>query len=457
MQTPLASTHKFFFFVLLAFLESLGLSCNPSKTIVSPPTVSTSNLSPENKRLPSNPLPFSPETKALLQNAQVFSKASAQVAKQVNPGVVSIRIYKNFVVRDQNPDCIVPRMPPQYRPFLGIPFGGIQRQLPCQPYMYRKETMMGVGSGWIVDEKKGHVVTNNHVLFGPNIRVVFSPEPGEEVEVKAKVIGTDPATDLAVLQLQGDEWKKYATVALPWGESKDIQPGEWVLAFGNPRGLDHTVTAGVLSAKDRSLPQRRDRPVLEDFLQTDASVNPGNSGGPLVNLNGEVIGINTFIFTNGNKEGNAGSIGLNFAIPSDRARPIVQALIEHGKIRRSYIGASLSNIAKLPKKLKEELQQEYNLPEKGIFIEEIVPKSPADLAHLEKGDVLLEINGNPVHKTDETVKLIQSFLPGTPLKVTLLRNNKKIEVIVKTRELIFNQSRGEQDPAEGEEDPLGEE
>lgn len=457
MNTNFVSAPRIFFSLFPAFLGSAAFFCHipenppPSATEVPPSIALTETKAPPNK-------PLALETKESLYNAQAFSRASAQVAKQVNPGVVSIRIYKNFVVRVPNPNCMDPRMMPQYRFFGGLPFGGMQRQIPCQPYVERKGTMMSAGSGWIVDEQKGYVVTNNHVLPWPNIRVVFSPEPGEEVEVKAKIKGTDPATDLAVLQLEGEEWKKYATVALRWGESNAIQPGEWVMAFGNPKGLDHTVTAGVLSAKDRSFPQRNDRPVLQDFLQTDASINPGNSGGPLVNLNGEVIGINTFIITNKDtEESEAGNIGLNFAIPSDRARPIIQALIEHGKIHRSYIGASLSNITKLPKKLKEQLKQDFNIPNEGILIAEVAPNSPADLVHLQKGDALLEINGSPVRKTDETVKLIQSFPPGTQLRLTILRDNKKMEILVKTRELIFNQSRGEKDPLDDEDDSWGEE
>jgi serine protease Do len=267
----------------------------------------------------------------------------------------------------------------------------------------------GLGSGFIISED-GYIITNNHVVEkADDIKVIL--EDGESY--KANIIGKDPKTDLALLKIE----PKHKLNAVNLGRSNTLEIGDWVVAIGNPFGLGHTVTTGIVSAKGRSLGLG----AYDDFIQTDAAINPGNSGGPLFNLNGEVVGVNTAII--------AGGQGIGFAIPVDMARNVVEQLQNKGKVVRGWLGVLVQQIT-------PEIAESLNLshPE-GALVSDVTPGGPADKAGIKRGDVIVAFDGNRIEDMPDLPKTVATNEPGTKSKLTFLRNGKEKTVDLTLGEL----------------------
>jgi serine protease Do len=302
------------------------------------------------------------------------------VAEKVSPAVVNISAES--IVRDVDPF-----------------FGG---------FFSPRRRAQALGSGFII-ESNGIVVTNEHVIEGAS-KVVVSLLDGRELE--ADVLGSDRDADLAVLKV-----KAQGLPSVPLGKSGDLMIGETVVAIGNPFGLSHTVTAGVLSAVGRSVPSESGQRMFTDFLQTDASINPGNSGGPLVNINGEVIGINTAIVSGAN--------GIGFAIPSDRARRVVDDLLRFGELRPLWTGAQLQTV-------DPELARRYDIAVKhGALVRKVYPGSPAAQAGLAEKDVVTGIGGRPIASREDLTTALYSVPSGSPLELDVRRGERTLKVSLK--------------------------
>jgi serine protease Do len=272
-----------------------------------------------------------------------------------------------------------------------------------------------LGSGFIVDPS-GLIVTNNHVIANAEqITVTLS----DDTTLQAEVIGRDAVTDLALLKVE----PKAPLPAAAWGDSNKTKVGDWVLAIGNPFGLGGTVTSGIISATARDIHSSP----YDDFLQTDASINRGNSGGPMFNLAGEVIGINTAIFSP-----SGGSIGIGFAIPSAFARPIVEQLKATGKVERGWIGARIQPVT-------DDIAEAIGLDKgRGAMIAAIDPASPAAQAKLQPGDVILAYDGKPIDRSRQLPRLVADTPPEKPVKLTMWRDGKEHEVELKVAALNPN-------------------
>ncbi|MFQ6113450.1 MAG: Do family serine endopeptidase, partial [bacterium] len=264
----------------------------------------------------------------------------------------------------------------------------------------------GLGSGVIVDQG-GYILTNYHVVKeADEINVVI-----DKKEYDATIVGTDPATDIAVVKID-----KKNLPAIILGDSDKLEVGEWVLAIGNPfdLSLEHTVTAGIISAKGRSGLRLGGEVNYQDFIQTDAAINPGNSGGALVNLKGELVGINTAIIA-GNTGGN---VGIGFAIPIDMAKRVMDELIAHGKVIRGYLGVRIGTP-------DAEMSEALGLKEnEGAVVVEVQRDTPADRAGLKKYDVIVEVEGHPIESAQELTNLIASYDPGTRVNLKIVRDGK---------------------------------
>ncbi len=290
-----------------------------------------------------------------------------------------------------------------------------------------------LGSGVVVDGK-GYILTNNHVIDqATKIEVTLDKDPRHYT---AKVIGTDQLTDLAVIKIDPDR----ALTTARLGNSEGVQVGDWVLAFGSPFGLQETVTAGIVSAKDRSNPGFQ----FQKFIQTDAAINPGNSGGPLVNMAGEVIGINTAIYTGGH-----GFEGVGFALPANTVINVYNQLVTSGKVTRGSIGISFSEDHSANPVLLKELGATN-----GIVVEGIEPGSPAQKAGLQPGDLITQVNGHPVHVGSDLVDPIADTPIGQTVQLQYLREKQQheVSVVVADRAKLFPQvgESGDQVPGEGE-------
>jgi serine protease Do len=271
----------------------------------------------------------------------------------------------------------------------------------------------GVGSGVIISPD-GYIVTNNHVVEGADeIQVVLN----DKREFKAKVIGTDPSTDVALIKIEAT-----GLPTLKFSNSDDLRLGEWVLAVGNPFNLTSTVTAGIVSAKSRNIGINPDQMRIESFIQTDAAVNPGNSGGALVNTRGELVGINTAIASQ------TGSYtGYSFAIPSNIVQKVVGDLKEFGDVQRAMLNVNISDV-------NADIAREYKLDKiEGVFIAKVLPGGAAELAGIKNNDVILSINNVPVNSTAELQEQVSKHRPGDKIVVEIKRDNKKKQVDVMLR------------------------
>ena len=259
-----------------------------------------------------------------------------------------------------------------------------------------------LGSGFIIDEE-GILVTNNHVIEGAEDIVV---QVNGEKKFKAKVIGADPLSDIAVLKIESKE--KFLPVR--FGDSDKARIGDWVIAIGNPFGLGGTVTSGIISARNRSIGLSR----YEDYIQTDASINSGNSGGPLFDMNGNVIGINTAIL------GRSGNVGIGFSIPSNSAKIVIDQLIEFGETKRGWLGVRIQDVTK-------EIADVEKLDEpRGALVASVAPNSPSEKAGVKSGDIILEFNGEKIKQMKELPIIVARTEVGKKVKVKIWRNKKEI-------------------------------
>jgi len=334
----------------------------------------------------------------ILLNFQVLPASSktapdsfADLAEKLMPSVVNISTTQT-IKTTSNP------FPFQFPP--GSPFEDMFKEF-NQP-TERKATALG--SGFVID-KKGLVVTNNHVIQGAEDIVVTL---NDKTEYKAKVVGKDPYMDLAVLQIESKE----NFIPVSFGDSDKARVGDWVIAIGNPFGFAGTVTAGIISSRNRDIGLTR----YDDFIQTDASINQGNSGGPLFNLKGEVIGINTAIIA----PGQSGSIGIGFAIPANPAAHVIEQLLEFGETKRGWLGVRIQEVTK-------EIAEVEKLEEPmGALVASVSEKSPADKAGIKAGDIILEFDGKKVDTMRTLPKLVAQAKVGKKVTVKIWRNQKLI-------------------------------
>ncbi len=323
-----------------------------------------------------------------------------QIAKAVTQAVVNISTQRNGSGKEGQHG--LPFDDPFFRRFFGEEF--FRRfEAPRE----RKERSLG--SGVIVDAG-GLIITNNHVVNkADEIKVLLS----DKREFKAKLIGTDSKTDLAVLKVEAD-----GLHTIPWGDSDTLEVGEFVLAVGNPFGLNQTVTMGIVSAVGRASMGIAE---YEDFIQTDAAINPGNSGGALVNTRGELVGINTAIFSQ-----SGGNMGIGFAVPSSMARSILEQLTKSGKVVRGWLGVSIQE-------LSPELAQQFGITEpKGVLVSEVLDDSPAKRAGLERGDVIVEFEGRVVENPTQLRNAVAKTVIGKKASVRFIRDKraKTVDVTV---------------------------
>ena len=325
-------------------------------------------------------------------NAKNIPSSFADLAEKLMPSVVNIASTQTIKTTSN------PFKNFQFPP--GSPFEDMFKEFNRQTE--RKATALG--SGFIID-RKGIVVTNNHVIQGAEDIIV---SVNGSTEYKAKVIGTDPYMDLAVLQIVSDE--KFETVS--FGDSDKARVGDWVIAIGNPYGFGGTVTSGIISSRNRDIGLTR----YDDFIQTDASINQGNSGGPLFNLDGEVIGINTAIWG----LGQSGSIGIGFAIPSNSASHVISQLIEFGETKRGWLGVRIQEVT------KEIAEVEKLIKPEGALVASVSENSPADKAGIKAGDIILEFDEKSVDTMRTLPKLVAQTKVGKRVTVKIWRNQKLI-------------------------------
>ena len=325
----------------------------------------------------------------------------SELADELIPSVVSVSV---IISRETVNQPRAPQFPP------GSPFEdffkdfferrGIPRQNTPPQRPRRNETAQG--SGFIIDDK-GLIVTNNHVIAGASsITVVLH----DGKTLQAKLVGADAKTDLALLKVKTDIKLK----AVSWGNSDEVKVGNWAMAIGNPFGLVNTVTVGIVSARARDI----NAGPFDDFIQTDASINRGNSGGPLFNLNGQVIGVNTAIYSP-----SGGSVGIGFAIPSALAENIVEQLEEHGRTIRGWLGVRIQTVT-------EDLASTLGLDRPyGALVASVIPNSPAEKAGIKAGDVILDFNGSEVSEMRKLPRLVAETKVNSRSNVTIWRNERK--------------------------------
>ena len=330
-------------------------------------------------------------------NKNDFNELFIKVSQQGSPSVVSILSEKTE----------------QYiNPFFFDPFGN------SDPFEPQERKSQGIGSGVIIDKKKGHILTNNHVVDDANeIKVILF----DKRELKAEILGTDPLSDLALLKVDADDLEQ-ATM----GDSDNLEIGEWVIAIGSPFGLhlNHTVTCGIVSAKGRS--DVISRANFENFIQHDAAINPGNSGGALFDLNGDLIGINTAIATDGFSKSNA---GVGFAIPINQAKRVMEDLINGGQVLRGYLGVMIQD-------LDENKAKVLGLEDKkGAFISMVVEDGPADKGGLKEKDVIISLNSKPIESSNQLRNDVSTLRPGETAVFSIVRNEllQSISVVLGQR------------------------
>jgi serine protease Do len=352
-------------------------------------------------------------------DAQLFSRPEivadnnpgsfSELADRLTPSVVNVSSTQKMA---DNPEEVMPEMP-QFPP--GSPFEDF-----FEEFLKRRDgrgvpqvPAASLGSGFIIDAENGYIITNNHVIRdAQEVRVTLH----DDTTLTAEVIGTDEKTDIAVLKVDA---KKKLTAA-SFGDSDKMKVGDWVLAIGNPFGLGGTVTAGIISARQRDIQSGP----YDDFIQTDASINRGNSGGPMFNMKGEVIGINTAIFSP-----SGGSVGIGFAIPSSLAAPVVKQIIEFGRTRRGWIGVKIQSVS-------EEIAESLSLNKpRGALIASVNDNGPADKAGLKVGDIILRFNNQDVEEMRNLPRIVAETSIDTQVPVDIWRDGKVQTVLISVGEL----------------------
>lgn len=329
------------------------------------------------------------ETTITPQQAQTLPSSFADLVERLLPSVVNISSTQRTRTPDDFPE--MPQFPP------GSPFEDF-----FEHFMERHGRGMpmtppaSLGSGFIVDAERGFIVTNNHVVKDADeVRVTLH----DDTTLQAEVVGRDEKVDLAILKVETDA----ELVQVTFGESRDLRVGDWVLAIGNPFGLGSTVTAGIVSAESRDI----NAGPYDDFIQTDASINRGNSGGPMFNIRGEVIGINTAIFSP-----SGGSVGIGFAIPADMAKPVISQLIEYGRTRRGWMGVRIQSVT-------EDIAESLGLDRaRGALVASVTPTGPAEKAGLQPGDIVLEFDGRRINE----MRSLPRVVAETPI-------DKQVEIV----------------------------
>ncbi len=328
-------------------------------------------------------------------NSNTIPNSFADLAEKLMPSVVNISTTQTVVTRS-NPF-------PGYQFPPGSPFEDLFKEFGTP----QKRKAYALGSGFIIDAK-GIVITNNHVIKdAEDIMVTVNGEK----EYKAKIIGKDPLSDLAVIQIQSND--KF--IPVEFGDSDKARIGDWVIAIGNPFGLGGTVTSGIISARNRSIGLTR----YEDYIQTDASINTGNSGGPLFDMDGKVIGINTAIL------GQSGSIGIGFSIPSNSAKKVIDQLLKYGETKRGWLGVRIQDVTK-------EIAEVEKLNEaRGALVASVASGGPSDRAGIKAGDIILEFDGTRINEMKELPKIVAQTEVGKTVDVKIWRNKKEITKKIK--------------------------
>ncbi|MBY0355969.1 MAG: DegQ family serine endoprotease [Rickettsiales bacterium] len=337
----------------------------------------------------------------------------ADLVERLNPAVVNISTSQK--IKGGAPGAVpgLPLMVPpgqeeQFRDFLerfGMPQGGEGAE-PAD------REVQSLGSGFVIDSA-GYIVTNNHVIQNAEqITVIFQ----DDTKLEAELVGRDPKTDIALLKVTSDKALPFVT----FGDSDQARVGDWVLAIGNPFGLGGTVTAGIISARARNI----NAGPFDDFLQTDAAINRGNSGGPMFNMNGEVIGISTAIFSP-----TGGNIGIGFATPSALAKPVLDQLRQFGRTHRGWLGVKIQQVT-------DEIAESVGLETTGgALVLEVNKESPAAKAGVEAGDIVLSFNGKPIKEMRHLPRLVAETKIGSDVEIVIWRNNRKMTFAVKLGEL----------------------
>jgi serine protease Do len=354
----------------------------------------------------SNPAPVV-EAQSITLPGSLPAAGFSDVAKAVTPAVVNITTSAAEQVSDSTP--------PRGRAdeFFGSPFGPRRFGPPMEP---RERRGGGQGSGVIVTHD-GYVLTNNHVVDGAKTVTITLPD---KREFKGKIVGNDPKSDIAVIKIDGSN---LPTIA--WGDSSRLQVGEYVLAVGNPFGLNSTVTLGIVSALGRG---RMGITQYEDFIQTDAAINPGNSGGALVNTKGELIGINTAIFSQ-----SGGYQGVGFAVPTSMSKPIYESLVKTGKVVRGYLGIGIQD-------LNQDLARSFDLKgSNGAIVTDLKEEGPAEKAGLKQGDVIMSFQGIPIEDAVTLQRAVTRSAVGSKATVKVMRDGHEKDLSVTIGELPENQ------------------
>lgn len=336
-----------------------------------------------------------------------MGKAFASIAEKDSPAVVSIKANQAITQTYSGESPFDDEFLEQ---FFGRQFHRQQPQQQQRQPQQRKFIRPVQGSGFIVS-KDGYILTNNHVVEDAD-KIMVTLLDGRELQ--AKLVGTDPSTEVAVIKIDANDLH-----ALEMANSDTIEVGEWVLAIGNPFGLSHTVTVGIVSAKGRS---GLGLSTYEDFIQTDAAINPGNSGGPLINLDGKVVGINTAIV------GANINIGIGLAIPINMAKSVYDQLVQKGKVVRGFLGVTIQDIT-------PDLADSFKLKDtKGVLVPDVTPDSAAAKAGLKAGDIITAFDGQPVEKASEFQRRVAMKKPGSEVEITVLRDGKKQTLTAKLEE-----------------------
>ncbi len=359
-----------------------------------------------------------PVTAAPVQSAAFFGgmgsglPSFSDLAERVGPTVVNISTTK--IVKRRGPRGMGPMGPQD--PFFDDFFEQFFQAPPQRP-------QKSLGSGFIINGD-GHIITNNHVVEGADeVQVQLT----DKRKLDAKIIGRDAKTDLAIIKITGSNLPSAVL-----GDSSQLRVGDWVMAVGNPFGLDHTVTAGIVSAKSRVIGAGP----YDDFIQTDASINPGNSGGPLFNTRGEVVGVNTAIVSSGQ--------GIGFAIPINMAKELIPQLISTGKVTRAWLGVGIQDIT-------PELAKSFGLPDsKGALVSNVFPGSPADKGGLKSGDVIRAFNGKDIIESRELPALVAHEPVGKQATMRVLRDGKEIDLTMTLGEMEKGEKQADAALSKGE-------
>ena len=354
--------------------------------------------------------------------AEQLQQEFAAVAARVNPTVVNIDVEKPMDQPAYQFWQFGPNVPPELREFFrGMPgfpgFGEPQQQQEAMPQRGRREQpvpqMRAAGSGVIIDGEHGYILTNNHVV-ADTTKVGVTLIDGAKYE--AKVVGADWATDLAVVKIEAKGLQQ-----IEYGDSATLKPGHMVLAFGQPEGLKYTVTQGIVSAVGRSeigiIANQGGFAGYEDFIQTDAAVNPGNSGGPLTDIHGRLVGINTAIATAGVPQWG----GISFAVPVDTVKKVVPQLIEKGEVQRGYLGVTIAALSDAAGQGVDVKPEAYGTDGKGIYVADTVPDGPAEKAGIKQGDVVVGISGKEILATNQLRNIVADTPVGAKLPIEIVR------------------------------------